>query len=409
MQQALSGPVMNPDLDRLLAYPFERLRMLLAECTPPQDRPRLSLAVGEPQHAPPELALNALVEHRNQYARYPSIRGGLPLRQAAASWLTSRYGLPCEAVDPEHQILVVNGSREGLFAIAQTVVDRTRDDATVVVPNPFYQIYEGAALMAGATPWYMNADADGGLGAELERVPDAVWARCQLVYLCSPNNPTGAVASLADLQRLIGLAERFDFVVVADECYAEIYSGEAPPGLLQAAARMGRPDFARCLVFHSLSKRSNLAGLRSGFVAGDAALIEAFARYRSYHGCSMPGPSQAASIAAWGDEEHVRANRALYRDKFAEVVPSLSQSLSVRAPQGGFCLWAATPVDDETLTRALFEQEHIVVLPGRYLARTAHGVNPGVNHVRLALVHERAVCRDAAERICRVVDGLVAG
>jgi len=394
---------MNPDLDRLQPYPFERLARLLDGVAPPADRPEISLAIGEPRHAPPRVATEALAAAVDGVARYPATRGSEALRAAIAEWLEQRYGLA--QVDPERQILPVNGTREALFAFAQAVVDRTTPGAAVLLPNPFYQIYEGAALLAGAEPVYYPAGATG--MPDFDAIPERDWARCQLLYICSPGNPTGGVLDSATLARLLELARRHDFVIAADECYAEVYTDEArpPTGLLQAAHEAGYPGFDRCVVFHSLSKRSNLPGLRSGFVAGDADLLAPFARYRTYHGCSMAPPTQQASIAAWRDEVHVRANRAAYREKFTAVLGILGEVIDVSAPEAGFYLWPLTPLDDETFARELLAREGVRVLPGRYLGRSVDGHNPGSGRVRMALVPTRDECVEAARRIRRFVQG----
>jgi N-succinyldiaminopimelate aminotransferase len=304
-------------------------------------------------------------------------------------------------------VLPVAGTREALFAFAQAVVDRSTKPL-VLSPNPFYQIYEGAALLAGAEPWFLNTTAENGFLPDLDAVPAEVWQRCQLIYLCTPGNPTGAVADVAYLQQLIGLADEHDFVIASDECYSELYFDEAtpPPGLLQAAAAMGRSDYQRCVVFHSLSKRSNLPGLRSGFVAGDAEVLARFLKYRTYHGCALPPPTQAASIAAWNDEAHVQANRDLYRQKFDAVLAILKPVLKVERPDAGFYLWPETPISDIDFAQQLFAQQHVTVLPGSYLSRDAHGGNPGAGRVRMALVAELDECIEAAERIRRFVEGL---
>ena len=393
---------MNPDLERLQPYPFERLAALTAGVQPPADRPVVALSIGEPQHAPPALAAEAMTAALDGLARYPATRGGTDLRAAIAAWLERRYGLA--EIDPDRQVLPVNGTREALFALAQVVVDRTAAAPTVLLPNPFYQIYEGATLLAGATPWYYDAGTTA--PPDFDAIPDATWDRCQLLYVCSPGNPTGAVLDRGTLAALIERARRHDFVIAADECYAEIHPDEdhPPPGLLEAAAAAGHPAFERCIVFHSLSKRSNLPGLRSGFVAGDAALIEAFARYRTYHGCAMAPPTQAASCAAWGDEVHVRANRAAYRQKFDAVLETLDGALAVERPDAGFYLWPRTPTDDDTFARELLAAEGVRVLPGRYLGRTdGGGRNPGAGRVRMALVPPLEQCVEAAHRIRRFV------
>ena len=391
---------MNPDLDRLQPYPFERLARLFTGVTPNAELAPIALSIGEPAHAPPSLAAEALTAALDGLGRYPATRGSAELRGAIADWLKARYDL--DAVDPETQVLPVNGTREALFAFAQAVVDRGRG-AAVLLPNPFYQIYEGAALLAGAEPVYLPLDSDG--LPELESVSTATWDRCRLLYLCNPGNPTGAVLDADALGRVIERARTHDFIIAADECYAEIYADEAapPPGLLQAAQAAGLPGFDRCVVFHSLSKRSNLPGLRSGFVAGDAAVLERFARYRTYHGCSMPPPAQAASVAAWRDEEHVRVNRAAYREKFDRVLAIIGDVLEVERPAGGFYLWPRTPVDDETFARELLYRENLRVLPGRYLGREVDGRNPGKDHVRIALVPALDDCLEAATRIHRFV------
>ncbi len=391
---------MNPDLSRLQPYPFERMAKLHAGVTPPAGLDTIRLSIGEPRHPTPAFITEAVIEHLHGLSRYPSTKGTDALRAAITDWLTARFGLPAGSLDPARHALPVNGTREALFAIAQCVVDRG-NDAAVLMPNPFYQIYEGAALLAGAEPVLVNATADSGYLPDLDSVSEADWKRCQLLYLCSPANPTGRVMGLSDMQALIERAERYDFVIVSDECYSEIYQDEEtpPPGLLQAAARMGNDSFRRCLVFHSLSKRSNAPGLRSGFVAGDDALIAAFFRYRTYHGCAMPPATQDASIRAWCDEAHVAENRRLYREKFAAVADILSPVMDMEVPPAGFYLWPRTPVDDETFSRELYRQQNVVVLPGSYLSRDTATGNPGRGHVRMALVAPLDECLDAARRI----------
>lgn len=395
---------MNPDLNRLQPYPFEKLRQLKTGVAPPSDRAHIALSIGEPRHPAPGFVADALAAHLQGLSSYPVTRGEAALRAAIAQWLRERFDLPEASVDPERHVLPVNGTREALFAFAQACIDRRRDPL-VLMPNPFYQIYEGAALLAGAEPWFLNATEVGGYRPDFDAVPDAVWERCQLLYLCSPGNPTGAVLELPTLQRLIELADRFDFLIASDECYSEIYFEESapPPGLLQAAARMGREDYRRCMVFHSLSKRSNLPGMRSGFVAGDAQVIDAFLRYRTYHGSSMPPHHQQASIAAWSDETHVRENRALYRAKFDAVLEILEPVMDVVRPEAGFYLWPRTPTDDQRFARELYARENVTVLPGSYLSREAHGANPGTNHVRMALVAPLEDCIEAAQRIRRCI------
>ncbi len=403
---------MNPDLNRLQPYPFEKLQQLKDGLQAPADKPPIALSIGEPKHVPPHFVIETLISHLHGLENYPLTKGNAALRETIAAWLQRRFGLAASAqnglgIDPETQILPVNGTREALFAFAQAVVDRNTDPL-VVMPNPFYQIYEGAALLAGAEPWFLNTLADTGFVPDIDSVPVDVWQRCQLIYLCSPSNPTGAVVDAASLHRLITLADEYDFIIAADECYSEIYFDEhrPPVGLLQVAAEMGRTDYRRCVVFHSLSKRSNLPGLRSGFVAGDAEILAKFLLYRTYHGGAMPPPTQAASIKAWDDEIHVQKNRALYREKFTAVLDILRPVLKVEKPQAGFYLWAQTPVNDEIFARDLFAQQNVNVLPGSYLSRDAHGINPGENHVRMALVASLQECIDAAKRIRSYVESL---
>jgi N-succinyldiaminopimelate aminotransferase len=398
---------MNPDLDRLQPYPFERLNALKAGLTPP-DKPHIALSIGEPKHATPPLIGEALqAQLAAGLASYPTTRGGDALRGAICDWLTRRYALPAGSLDPARHALPVSGTREALFAFAQAVVDRDRG-ARVLMPNPFYQIYEGAALLAGATPCFLPCTRESGYLPDLDAVSDDDWQACQLLYLCSPGNPSGAVIPLDTLQRVIALAQRHDFVIAADECYAEIYLDEQapPPGLLQAASTMGLDDYRRCIVFHSLSKRSNAPGLRSGFVAGDPVILERFLHYRTYQGCAMPLQHQAASVAAWHDEQHVVENRRRYRAKFDAVLEILGDRLEVARPEAGFYLWPRTPVDDTEYARRLFAEEHVSVLPGSYLSRDIDGLNPGAGHVRMALVAPEADCIEAARRIARFTDTL---
>ena len=398
---------MNPDLARLQPYPFEKLAALKAGVKPPADLGPIALSIGEPKHPTPDFITETLIAHLHLLASYPTTRGLPVLRQAIADWLTRRFQLPAGGLDPERQILPLNGTREGLFALPQALVDRSRQPL-VLMPNPFYQIYEGAAFLAGAEPRYLPCLAEQGYLPDFATVTADTWRRCQLLYLCSPGNPSGAVIPLATLQRLIELAEEFDFVIAADECYAELYDDEARPpvGLLQAAASLGHSDYRRCLVFHSLSKRSNVPGLRSGFVAGDAELIERFFQYRTYHGCAMPVQHQHASLAAWRDEVHVVANRALYRAKFDAVLAILGEILEVSRPAGGFYLWPRTPIPDTDFARGLFAASNVTVLPGSYLSRAVAGVDPGASRVRLALVAPLDECVEAAWRIRRYLEGL---
>ncbi|ACL72239.1 conserved hypothetical protein [Thioalkalivibrio sulfidiphilus HL-EbGr7] len=398
---------MNPDLDRLQPYPFQKLTELKAGIKPPAHLEHIALSIGEPKHPTPGFIAETLASHLHGLAHYPITRGGDALRETIAAWATRRFDLPAGSLDAARHVLPVTGTREALFAFAQCVVDRSRDPL-VLMPNPFYQIYEGAALLAGAEPHFLNLSADNRFLLELDAVPDAVWNRCQLLYLCNPGNPSGAVMDEAHLRQAIELAERFDFVIAADECYSEIHFPGAtpPPGLLGAAARMGNTDYRRCVVFHSLSKRSNVPGLRSGFVAGDAQILERFHLYRTYHGCSMAPPSQAASTAAWADEAHVEENRQLYAQKFDAMLEILGDVLKVSRPDAGFYLWPETPVDDQTFARELFGQQNVTVLPGSYLSRDTEAGNPGRNRVRMALVAPLDECIEAAGRIRRFVESL---
>ncbi|MEX6501150.1 succinyldiaminopimelate transaminase [Pseudomonas zhanjiangensis] len=400
---------MNDALNQLQPYPFEKLRALLAGAQPPVEKQAIALSIGEPKHRSPAFVAEALSANLEQLAVYPTTLGIPALREAIANWCSRRFGLPAGALDPARQVLPVNGTREALFAFTQTVVQRGAD-GLVVSPNPFYQIYEGAALLAGAQPHYLPCLPEHGFNPDFDAVPNEVWQRCQILFLCSPGNPTGALIPLATLKKLIALADQFDFVIAADECYSELYFDEQnpPAGLLSACAALGRNDFKRCVVFHSLSKRSNLPGLRSGFVAGDADILKSFLLYRTYHGCAMPVQTQLASVAAWNDEEHVRANRELYREKFAAVLDILDGVLDVQRPDGGFYLWAKTPVDDETFARELYAREHVTVVPGSYLSRSVDGQNPGAGRVRMALVAPLAECVEAAERIRAFVKSLQA-
>ena len=399
---------MNPLLSRLQPYPFERLRRLFADVTPNPDLRPISLGIGEPKHAAPEFLKQALTAALGTgLSSYPATAGEPALREACAAWVQRRYSV---VVNPATQVLPVNGSREALFAFAQTVIDPTRPGATVVFPNPFYQIYEGAALLGGAEPFYVASDPARNFAADWDSVPAEVWARTQLLYVCSPGNPAGAVMPLDEWRKLFELSDRHGFVIASDECYSEIYFRDEPPlGGLEAAQALGRTDFRNLVSFTSLSKRSNVPGLRSGFVAGDAALIKPFLLYRTYHGGAMSPVVQAASIAAWGDEAHVVDNRRQYREKFAQVTPLLARVLDVALPDAAFYLWAGVPASfagavpglsaDEAFARELLAQYNVTVLPGSYLAREAGGVNPGAGRVRMALVAEPAECLEAAGRI----------
>lgn len=396
---------MNPLLSLLQPYPFERLRQLFAGVTPSAAHHAISLGIGEPRHATPPFIQEALAANLAGLASYPSTAGDPSLREACAGWMQRRYRIP---VNPATQVLPVNGSREALFAFAQTVVDPTRAGATVVCPNPFYQIYEGATLLAGATPYYAPSDPARNFAVDWDSVPEEVWQRTQLLFVCSPGNPTGAVMPLPEWEKLFALSDRYGFVIASDECYSEIYFRDEPPlGGLEAAAKLGRSDYRNLIAFTSLSKRSNVPGLRSGFVAGDAALIKAFLLYRTYHGSAMGPAVQAASVAAWNDEVHVEENRALYRQKFAQVTPMLAEVMDVRLPDAGFYLWAKVPdalgMSDAEFAQALLAQYNVTVLPGSYLARDSGGANPGAQRVRMALVAETAECAEAASRIVQFI------
>jgi len=396
---------MNPDLDQLQPYPFEKLAALKDGISPSTALEHIALSIGEPKHPTPGFITETLLTHLHGLSGYPTTKGTNELRQAIANWLIRRFKLPEQAVDPDTQVLPVNGTREALFAFAQAVTDRTKNPL-VLMPNPFYQIYEGAALLAGATPHYLPCTADSGFSPDFEAVESTVWDQCQLLYLCSPHNPTGAIIDSPTLQQLINLAEKHDFIIASDECYSEIYPNESQPpvGLLQAAAEMGNSNYQRCVVFNSLSKRSNAPGLRSGFVAGDAKLLNLFYRYRTYHGCAMPLPSQAASAKAWEDEEHVVKNRTLYREKFSAVLNILKGQLTVDQPDASFYLWPQTPIPDADFACGLFAQQNVTVLPGSYLSREINGINPGQNRIRMALVAPLDECIDAAQRIKNYIE-----
>ena len=403
---------MNPLLTKLQPYPFERLKQLFSSVSPNPDFKPISLGIGEPKHATPEFIKTALSSSLAGLAAYPATAGEPKLREAFAAWLQRRYNL---SVDATTQVLPVNGSREALFAFTQVMVDTTKSPFApiVVCPNPFYQIYEGASLLAGAEPYYVNSDPARNFGVDWDQVPAAIWQRTQMIFVCSPGNPAGAVMPLDEWKKLFDLSDHYGFVIASDECYSEIYfqDGVPPPlGGLEAAQKCGRTDFKNIVSFTSLSKRSNVPGMRSGFVAGDAAIMRQFALYRTYHGSAMSLVVQAASIAAWSDEEHVVANRALYRDKFMQVTPLLAEVLEVKLPDAGFYLWAKIPsklkLDDATFAKSLLEQYNVTVLPGSYLAREANGINPGDNYIRMALVASTAECVEAAKRIVQFVKAL---
>ncbi len=402
---------MNSLLSLLQPYPFERLRQLFAHCTPNPALAHISLGMGEPKHPTPAFIQQAMIDSvlstPSGLASYPATTGDAKLREAFSHWLHQRYGLD---VNPATQTLPINGSREALFALTQTIVDQARPGErgaakpVVVCPNPFYQIYEGAALLAGAEPYFVPTDAARNFAQDWDSVPDAIWQRTQLLIVCSPGNPTGAVMPLSEWKKLFDLSDRYGFVLASDECYSEIYfRDEAPLGGMEAAARLGRPDFRNLISLTSLSKRSNVPGMRSGFCAGDAAIIEKFLLYRTYHGCAMSPVVQAASIAAWRDEQHVIENRAKYRSKFEQVTPLLADVLELALPDAGFYLWARVKGSDTDFARELFTLYNVTVLPGSYLSRASQGVNPGEQRIRMALVAETAECLEAAQRIVQFV------
>ena len=388
--------MLNPDLQRLKPYPFEQLSALLSGVQPPAGMTPISLSIGEPQHEPPQFVLDALNEHMGLIAKYPTTKGTETLRNAIASWLNQRFSLTHSPMDPETQVIPVNGTREAIFAAVQAAADRTVG-GLLVMPNPFYQIYEGGAFMAGLTPHYLPIDASG--QPDYRAVSDRVWAVCQFCFICTPGNPSGTVIDEDILQYLIKKANEFDFWLASDECYSEIYRNTPPLGLLEVCAQIGYRDFSRCLVFHSLSKRSNLPGLRSGFIAGDASFIVPFLKYRTYHGCSMSMAVQKASELAWSDEDHVIVNRGLYAEKFQAAAKILGDQLDSHDPGAGFYLWAKTPTGCDTFSRDLYATTGVTVLPGQFLGREVDGVNPGAGFVRMALVAEPNTCREALQRI----------
>ncbi|MEI6744895.1 MAG: succinyldiaminopimelate transaminase [Methylococcaceae bacterium] len=395
---------MNPNLKNLHPYPFEKLAQLKNGITPPVNKSPITLSIGEPAHATPQFIKDVLIENLNSISNYPTTKGIPKLREAIADWLGKRFA--CD-VNPETQVLPVNGTREALFSFAQCVIDATKNPL-VVMPNPFYQIYEGAALLAGAEPYFLNTTAETNYLPDFAAVPADVWERCQLLYICSPANPSGSVMSEVDFETVLELAEKYDFIIASDECYSELYDDEANPpvGLLEVAAKMGNSEFKRCVVFHSLSKRSNCAGLRSGFVAGDAEILKSYFAYRTYHGCAMSVPTQYASIAAWQDEAHVVENRRLYREKFAAFVEILSDVCTIQKPPASFYIWLKTSISDTDFTQQLFAQENVTVLAGSFLSREFAGVNPAANHVRIALVAPLAECIEAAKRIKNFINNL---
>jgi N-succinyldiaminopimelate aminotransferase len=398
---------MTPNLKNLHPYPFEKLVQLKQGITPPIDKTPIVLSIGEPTHTTPDFIGEALLRHVNGLSNYPTTKGIVELRRTISDWLGNRFQIPKENINPETQVLPVSGTREALFSFAQCVIDPTTRPV-VIMPNPFYQIYEGAALLAGAEPYFLNTQEDSDYLPDFDAVPEAIWQRCQLIYICSPGNPSGAVMSQSSQERLINLAEKYDFIIASDECYSELYDDETKPpvGLLQTAYSMGNFTFKRCVVFHSLSKRSNAPGLRSGFVAGDAEILHHYFQYRTYQGCAMPLPTQHASIMAWQDEQHVVENRRLYREKFSAFIDVLTGQCSIQKPPAGFYVWLKTPIADTEFAQRLFAQENVTVLPGSFLSRKFAGQDPGANHVRIALVAPLDDCIDAAHRIKTILNTL---
>ncbi len=398
---------MNPNLASLHPYPFTKLKQLKHGITPPQDKSHIALSIGEPKHPTPELIQQAFNQHADGIAKYPTTKGIPELRLAITQWISRRFSIPATAIDAETQALPVSGTREALFSFVQAVVDPSKK-AIVIMPNPFYQIYEGATILAGAEPYYMNTTEATGYLPDFNAVSDDIWQRCQLIFICSPGNPTGAVISKAEHEKLIALSEKHDFIIASDECYTEIYDDESnpPQGLLQTAYAMGNTQFKHCVIFQSLSKRSNAPGLRSGFVAGDADILEQYFQYRTYQGCALPLPAQYASVAAWQDETHVKQNRVLYRQKFTAFIDILTDVCTITLPPASFYIWLKTSVDDAEFAQKLFAQENITVLPGSFLSRDANGINPGKNHVRIALVAPVKECIDAANRIKHFINTL---
>jgi N-succinyldiaminopimelate aminotransferase len=400
---------MNARLAGLHSYPFQKLTALLEGVTPPKDKSPIRLSIGEPQHAAPGFVLEALAKNLSSLSTYPATKASPELRRSIAGWANRRFKLDRTPLDPERHVLPVAGTREALFSIAQARIDLNASRSPVVaMPNPFYQIYEGAALLAGARPYYLNTLEGNGYRVDFAAVPEHVWQQVQLVYLCSPGNPTGAVMNAEDWKLAIELSQRHDFLIASDECYSEIYFDEARPpiGLLEAAQSAGISDYKNCLAFHSLSKRSNLPGLRSGFVAGDPIVIDRYFQYRTYHGCALPPPTQAASVAAWDDETHVRQNRELYRAKFEAVLKILKGVLPVDWPDASFYLWPRTPIDDRTFARDLYARENVLVLPGSYLSRETDGIDPGAKRLRIALVAPLEECISAATRIRHYIESI---
>ena len=398
---------MNPYLDLLHPYPFEKLNQLKQGITPSQNKIHIALSIGEPKHKTPKLINQMFIDHLEGVAKYPTTKGIPELRIAIANWISKRFYIPTTDINVETQVLPVSGTREALFSFAQAVVDTSRNPI-VIMPNPFYQIYEGAAILAGAEPFYLNTTEDSSYLPDFDSVPGKIWQRCQLIFICSPGNPTGAVISKENHQKLITLAKKYDFIIASDECYTEIYDDEKnpPQGLLQTAYATGNTTYEHCVIFQSLSKRSNAPGLRSGFVAGNAEILKKYLQYRTYQGCALPIQTQYASISAWKDEVHVKKNRDLYRQKFNAFIDILSDVCTIDKPPASFYIWLKTPIDDTIFAQELFKQENITVLPGSFLSRNVDEINPGENHVRIALVAPVEECIEAANRIKNFINTL---
>jgi len=398
---------MNPDLKKLQPYPFEKLKALLGAVNPPSDLRPISLSIGEPKHPSPQIVIDSINTNMAKLAVYPTTKGIPELRLAISEWASKRFNLAASSLCSENNILPVNGTREAIFSFTQAVIDRTQNPL-VISPNPFYQIYEGAAYLAGAELLLLPTTDKNGFVPDYDSVSEENWKQCQLVFLCSPGNPTGAVTPISTLKKLIALADKHDFIIASDECYSEIYCDESNPpvGLLQACAELGRDNYQRCVVFHSLSKRSNLPGLRSGFIAGDAEIMDQYLKYRTYHGGAMPVQHQLASTQAWKDETHVKENRDAYRIKFDEVLKILQPVMDVTQTDASFYLWPKTPISDEIFAQQLYAQQHVTVLPGSYVSRTVEDSNPGKNHIRMALVASVDDCKEAAQRIKQFIQSL---
>ncbi len=398
---------MDPNLQKLHPYPFEKLRKLFSSGTQNNNLDNINLSIGEPKSPTPDFIKQAMKDNLDYLANYPKTKGELSLRTSIANWLLNRFSLPQNSIDAEQNILPVNGTREALFAIAQTIIDRSQN-AKVLLPNPFYQIYEGAAYLAGAEPVYIDFSVINDEVPGIDAVDEQTWQQTQLIYICTPSNPTGDIIPLASMQKLINLAHQYDFMICSDECYSEIYANEdnPPQGLLQACVANSDDTYQRCLAFYSLSKRSNSPGLRSGFVAGDASIISEFLKYRTYHGCAMPMSTQLASAAAWSDETHVKENRARYQQSFDYAIEEISNQIAIEQPQAGFYLWLPTPIDDEQFALGLYSQQNVTVLPGKYLARSVNNHNPGANRVRIALVATPDECQTAAQRITTYIKSI---